>query len=162
LDHLLTLSWMVVGAVSLLLGVLVYFHATERSLALGFLGLWVGIGLAEVLEPATAYGNLLAEYAADLLTAGFAVGMLVNFLWRLLLPPRQRMRWIPGVLFLAGMAVNGFYLYALLARQPDALDAALRGYSAVLAAGVLLSLGLIIRVSLGRQSTVARERARVL
>lgn len=183
LDTILSLSWFVIGLVSLLLGVLVFLHATQRALAARFFLLWVGLAIASSLVPATSFGNLLAVHIADALFIGPSTGLLVSFLWRLLFPPapsvapaavnrqgeeqEQQARttqrlWVPEVMAVTGMLVAAFFLSASAWMQTDLLRASLTAASIQTTLAISVSLFLILRKSLSHHPSVARERARTL
>ncbi len=183
LDTLLSFSWYILGVVSLLLGSLVFLHATDRALALRFFLLWTTLALASSLSPATSFGNLLAVHIDGILYVGLATGLLASFLWRLLLPvplaldtvrgsirpltPEKagkslKYRWVAEVPLVTGLGVVAVYLAAITMKRPDVLEQSnmLAAAQTILAVG--LSLSLILRASLSRRAAVARERARML
>ena len=182
LDTILSLSWFFIGLVSLLLGVLVFLHATQRALAIRFFLLWVGLAIASSLVPATSFGNLLAVHTANVLFIGPSTGLLVSFLWLLLFPPSPspasnassqpgtpgqqtratQRRWLPEVLIVTGLLVAAFFLSAPVLMQPDLLRASLTVSSVQTTLAITVSLFLILRKSLSRRPTIARERARTL
>ncbi len=182
LDTLLSLSWFILGLVSLLLGLLVFLHATDRALALRFFPLWTALGIANSLVPATSFGNLLAVHITGILYVGVATGLLSSFLWRLLLPaaapsptsgsnrpshPKRttrssRYRWLPEIPVMTGLVFVAFYVVAVIWKRANMLEetATLASAQTTLALG--LSLFLILRVGVSRRAGVARERARTL
>ncbi len=181
LDNILSLSWFILGTVSLLLGLLIFLHATDRSLAPRFFLLWTAMALVSSLEPATAFGNLLAAHAAAVLSVGVLVGLLANFLWLLLFPSSSRApvadsqqplagrpkrpaghRWLPEIPVVTGLLVACFFLYTVNTQQQDLLntaDALIYGQTAL---AICLSLFFILRASLYRRASITRERARTL
>jgi signal transduction histidine kinase len=182
LDTLLSLSWFVLGLVSLLLGLLVFLHATDRTLARRFFLLWTALAIANSLVPAVSFGNLLAVHISGIFYVGLATGLMASFLWRLLLPApapgsiygrtrpptpertrqRSRYRWLPEIPILTGLLFVGLYLAAVTFQQPDLLAQASAFASAQTILALGLSLFLILRVALSRRAAVARERARTL
>ncbi|HEU5377029.1 MAG TPA: hypothetical protein VFV38_16485, partial [Ktedonobacteraceae bacterium] len=183
-DNLLSLSWMLLGAVSLLLGMLIYLHATERSLALRFFLLWTSLAFVALLEPATPFGDLLAIQLVSVLSVGLFFGLLTSFLWLLLYPsraPRQIAlnasnrsselstiqppaghRWLVEVPVATGIIIGVMYLTATLLQRQDVLTPASIFGNAQAILCICLSIFFILRVGLSRQPTVARERARTL
>jgi signal transduction histidine kinase len=182
LDTLLSLSWLVLGFVSLLPGLLVFLHATDRPLARRFFLLWTALAIANSLVPATSFGNLLAVHISGILYSGVATGLLASFLWRLLLPVSasgassssqqpstlerarrpSKYRWFAELAVAIGLLFAALYLLAVTFQQPDWLKwaVALASIQTILALG--LSLLLILRIALSRRPGVARERARTL
>lgn len=181
LDTLLSLSWFVLGFVSLLLGLLVFLHATDRPLAWRFFLLWTALAVANSLVPATSFGNLLAVHSSGILYTGVATGLMASFLWRLLLPAsaglivsnqtlstlessrrRSRYRWLPEIPVVAGLCYVALYLAAVTLKQPDLLGrvGTFASVQTILALG--LSMLLILQAALSRRAGVARERARTL
>src|SRR5579883_2097098 len=143
LNTLFSISWIVLGAVSLLLGLLVFLHATDRTLALRFFLLWVTLGIASSLIPATAFGNLIAVHFSAILFVGFTAGLLATFLWHLLSSPathpishasnryssastpKLKRHWLPEILILTGLVFAVFYLAAVILKQQELLNRAI-------------------------------------
>jgi signal transduction histidine kinase len=164
LDDLLSLSWILLGLASLILGLLVFLHATERPLARRFLLLFSALALVASLEPATSFGQLLAIYVTSALSVGVFFGLLANFLWRLLFPIEGRLtgkRWLPEVPVVTGVLVGVLYLAVYLSKTQDFLAVAGRIILVNSVGSVLLSLGFILRASFSRRE-VTRERSRTL
>ena len=183
-DNLLSLSWMLLGAASLLLGLLIFLHATERTLALRFFLLWATLAFVALLEPATPFGNLLAIQLVSVLSVGLFFGLLTSFLWLLLVPSRAlapttqhggkrssslvggqqpaSRRWLPEIPIATGVIVGALYLTATLLQQQDLLTPASTLGNAQAILGICLSLFFILRAGLSRRATIARERARTL
>jgi signal transduction histidine kinase len=181
-DNLLSLSWFILGLVSLLLGLLVFLHATDRALALRFFLLWTALAIANSLAPATSFGNLLAVHITGIVYAGIASGLLASFLWRLLLPTSTsvslrggnrissstrigrlvRYHWLAEIPVVTGLLFIALYLTAVTLRQQDWLKFAvsLGSVQTILALG--LSIFLILSVGLSRRAGVTHERARTL
>ena len=184
LDSLLSMSWIILGTVSLLLGLLVFLHATDRTLALRFFLLWAALAIASSLEPAASFGNLFAVHVSNSLYIGLAGGLLANFLWLLLFPSaptlpsvrkkghsqpaanekiyRSRHRWLPEIPVVTGILAAALYLIVLNLKQPDLLRQATLPVSIQTAIALCLSIFFVLRASLSRQATVTRERARTL
>jgi signal transduction histidine kinase len=182
LDTLLSLSWLVLGFVSLLLGLLVFLHATDRPLARRFFLLWIALAIANSLVPATSFGNLLAVHISGILYSGVATGLLASFLWRLLLPvsasgsvssshqpstPERargfsRYHWLGELPVATGLLFAILYLFVVTLQQPDWLKWAVALGSVQTIFGLGLSLFLILIIGLSRRPGVARERARTL
>src|SRR5579871_2846451 len=182
LDTLFSLSWFLLGFVSLLLGLLVFLHATDRMLAWRFFLLWTALAIASSLVPATSFGNLLAVHLASILSVGLATGLMASFLWRLLFPapaanlrpnsnrpsPQERVRrrskprWLPEVPVVTGVCWAALYLAAVSLMRPDLLAGAVVFDAAQTLLALGLSLFLILRVALSHRPSVARERARTL
>lgn len=181
IDTLFSLSWFVLGFVSLLLGLLVFLHATDRSLARRFFLLWTALAIASTLVPATSFGDLLAVHLTSILYVGVATGLMASFIWRLLLTTpvrnapnseqtavskrssrRSKYRWLSEIPVVTGLCYAALYLLAVSLKQPGILErtVALASVQTILALG--LALFLILRVSLSRRAGVARERARTL
>ncbi len=181
LDTILSLSWLVLGLISLLLGLLVFLHATDRPLARRFLLLWTALALASSLVPATSFGNLLAVHISPVLYVGLATGLLASFLWRLLLSApapgivvggqpsslerarwRLKYRWLSEIPLVIGLLFVALYLFAITSQRPDVLGLAntLAAAQTTLALG--LSFCLILWAAFSRRAGVARERARTL
>jgi signal transduction histidine kinase len=183
-DNLLSLSWMVLGAVSLLLGLLIFLHATERSLALRFFLLWATLAFVALLEPATPFGNLLAIYLVGALSVGLFFGLLTSFLWLLLFPSHSRAsiaqnagnrasspaatqrpaghRWLPEIPIATGVIIGALYFTASILEQQDLFTPAVALGDAQAILGICLSLFFMLRAGLSRRATIARERARTL
>src|SRR5579885_343781 len=185
LNSLLSISWIVLGAVSLLLGLLVFLHATDRTLALRFFFLWIILAIASSLVPATTFGNLLAVHLADALYDGPGAGLLLSFLWLLLFPltphtslsspsakqqlslqtgsyQHARHRWLPEIPVVVGALIAPLLFTVLTLERASLLqDALLLSYANV-ALAVCGSLFLLVRAGLSRRRTIARERARTL
>ncbi len=180
LDTLFSISWIVLGAVSLLLGLLVFLHATDRTLALRFFLLWVTLGIASSLIPATAFGNLIAVHFSAILFVGFTAGLLATFLWHLLSSPathpishasnryssastpKLKRHWLPEILILTGLVFAVFYLAAVILKQQELLNRAILVGYAQTALALCLSIFFVLRASFSRKGTVTRERARTL
>ncbi|HEY7347876.1 MAG TPA: GAF domain-containing sensor histidine kinase [Ktedonobacterales bacterium] len=182
LATLLSLSWFVLGLVSLLLGLLVFLHATDRVLALRFFLLWTALALASSLVPAASFGNLLAVHISGIVYAGLAPGLLATFLWRLLFPSpaarpisnsnrpltsgrggrRSRYRWLPEIPVVIGLISITPYLVAITLKEPDVLERAVVLGSAQTVLALSLSLYLIMRAAISHRVGVTRERARTL
>jgi signal transduction histidine kinase len=184
LDNILSISWIILGTVSLLLGLLVFLHATDRTLALRFFLLWTISAIASALVPATSFGNLLAVHVSNSLYIGLAGGLLANFLWLLLFPSappapavlnrehrraisgepahQSRHRWLPEIPIITGVLVAAFYLASLNLKQPELLRQATLLAGVQTAIALSLSIFFVLRASLSRQATVSRERARTL
>ena len=182
LDTLFSLSWLVLGFVSLLLGLLVFLHATDRALAKRFFLLWTALAIANTLVPATSFGHLLAVHLTSILYVGVATGLMASFIWRLLLASpaphttqsenqaaapgglsrRLRYPWLTEILILPGLLYATLYLVAVTLKQPMILDrlSALASVQTILALG--LALFLILHGAIFRRAGVARERARTL
>jgi signal transduction histidine kinase len=163
-DNLLSLSWIFLGLASLILGLLVFLHATERPLARRFFLLFSVLALVAALEPATSFGQLFAIYAATTLSVGAFFGLLASFLWRLLFPIEGRSavkRWLPEVPVVTGLLVGGLYLAVYLSKTQDFFSVAEKLILVNSGSSVFLSLGFIMRASFSRQE-VTRERSRVL
>jgi signal transduction histidine kinase len=180
-DNLLSISWIILGTVSLLLGLLVFLHATDRTLALRFFLLWTALAIASALVPATSFGNLFAVHVSNSLYIGLAGGLLANFLWLLLFPSapsvrktessqlpsegplhRSRHRWLPEIPVVTGILAAALYLIVLNLKQPELLQQATLPVSVQTAIALCLSIFFVLRASLSRQATVTRERARTL
>lgn len=183
-DNLLSLSWIVLGAVSLVLGLLIFLHATERSLALRFFLLWATLAFVALLEPASPFGNLLAIQLVSVLSVGLFFGLLTSFLWLLLFPSHSRVqtaqdvdnrslsaaatqrppghRWFPEIPVATGIIIGAFYLTAVTLQQQNLfmLAGTLGNIQAIL--GICLSLIFMLRAGLARSPSIVRERARTL
>ncbi len=182
IDELLSLSWIVLGAISLLLGLLIYLHATERALAQRFFFLWTSLALAAALEPATSFGDPLATHIADVLAVGVFFGLLASFLWLLLVPARPsvaalstgggqrpvvgaaqpRHRWAPEILVITGILSAALHFGAATLKQQQLADATYIPIYFQTAICICLSLFFILRASFSRQNVLARERGRTL
>jgi signal transduction histidine kinase len=173
IDTLFSLSWLLLGLVSLLLGLLVFLHATDRSLAIRFFLLWTALAIASTFVPALSFGNLLAVHLVSILYVGVASGLMESFLWRLLFTtpsgnqqqrtaPHPRFSWLPEIPVLTGLLYAILYLVAVTQKQPAMLEgvSALASVQTILALG--LALFLVLHVAVFRRAGVARERARTL
>jgi signal transduction histidine kinase len=182
LDDLLSLSWIVLGAISLLLGLLIYLHATERALAPRFFFLWTTLAFASALEPATSFGDMLATHIADALAAGAFFGLLASFLWLLLVPARPgtpalssgggqrsavdakqaRHRWAPEILIITGIMFETLHVVAATLKQQQLADATYLPIFFQTTICICLSLFFILRASFSRRNVLVRERGRTL
>jgi signal transduction histidine kinase len=174
LDNFLSISWFVLGLICILLGLLVFLHATDRALAWRFFLLWTALAIANSLVPATSFGNLLAVHITGILYVGVAAGLMASFLWRLLLPgsaashPSERARrrspyrWLSEVPVVTGLLYAAIYLMAVTLQQPDSLERAAEFASVQTILALGLSLFLILWAALSRRAGVTRERARTL
>jgi|GEM_PF-1176186 len=184
LDNLLSIGWMILGTVSLLLGVLIFLHATERALAGRFFFLWTGLAIVASLEPATTFGNLLAVHIAASLSTGFLPLLLASFLWLLLFPSpavaplrsntgkrhptaekqqhQPGHRWLPEIPVIVGILTAALYLVAVTLKQQDLFSATRGPLYIEGAVGICLSLLFILWRGFARHATLARERARTL
>ena len=181
LDILFSISWFVLGFVSLLLGLLVFLHATDRPLALRFFLLWTALAIANTLVPAVSFGNLIAVHITGVLYVGLATGLMASFMWRLLpsmafrffatstqfstlerSSRRSGFRWLPEIPVVTGLLFTGLYLAAISLKQQQMLGqvVTLGSVQTILALG--LSLFLILRAALSHRTGVTRERARTL
>ncbi len=179
----LALCWLVSGGVSLVIGLLVFLHATDRALAWRFFLVWAALGIGFALVPAGAlFGGLLAIHIAEILSVGLATGLMASFIWRLLYRTpnahhlsrgdqfsspkgagwRLKFRWLPEVLIVSGLCWAALYAVAVSEREPDLLKQAVifDAVQTLLALG--FSLFCILRVALARRTSIARERARIL
>lgn len=168
LDNVLSISWFVLGTVSLLLGLLVFLHATDRTLASRFFLLLIAMALVSALEPAATFGIPLAEHAVASLSTGLFFGLLANFLWLLLFPRTAdakrsaEHRWLPEIPVVTGISVTALYLWSETLKQQDTLNLAAAAAYGQTALAIILSLFFMLRVSFSRRATLARERARTL
>lgn len=169
--RVLSLGIVLVGLISLLIGFLVFLHATERTLAVRFYVLCITLAMTTVLEPATTFGFLFPIRMADSLSVGLFPGVLASFLWLLLFPvptPHLRPkgihhRWLPELPVATGIVIGGLFLYASAVEQGNLLRIAITlGYLQTAAALLLSLVVILIRAVFSRQATLARERARTL
>ncbi|HEY7125564.1 MAG TPA: ATP-binding protein [Ktedonobacterales bacterium] len=163
-DNLLSMSWVVLGLVSLILGLLVFLHATDRILARRFFFLFTALALVADLEPAASFGQLLAIYVSSTLSVGVFFGLLANFLWRLLFPVHSRSalkRRLPEVPVVTGLLAGTLYLVVILLKLQDFLLASQEIIQVNSVLSVLLSLGFIARASFSHRA-VTKERSRAL
>ncbi len=182
LDSLFSMSWFVLGFVSLLLGLLVFLHAIDRALALRFFLLWTALAIANTLVPAVSFGNLLAVHITGVLYVGLATGLMASFIWRLLPPmatirflpgssqsptqersrPGSTYRWLPESPVVTGLLFAALYFAAVTWKQPILLERSAFLASIQTTLALSLSLFLILRAAVSRRGGVARERARTL
>lgn len=160
-DNALSICWILAGAVYLLLGILVFLHATDRTIATRFLLLWALIAFASALEPATVFGNLLAIHVATIFSTTLFPGLLASFLWRFL-SPSQKQGWSSEIPVILGLLAAAVYLTAVTLEQQSLLQDAAIVVPAQLALEICLSLFFILRAGLSHRATLARERARTL
>ncbi len=179
----LLVGWSLFGLISLLLGVLVFLHATDRPLALRFFALWTAMSIAATLTAAVSYGNLLATHTSSYLYIGVVVGLLANTLWFFLVrasptqarrldgsgspSPVGRQRWVarhrlPELLIAGGLCLETPTMFFLLEKQVDLykLLGIFPGLWTIFA--LCFSLVLLLRASFSRRISAARERARTL
>jgi signal transduction histidine kinase len=164
----ISIIWSILGLLCLVPGVLVFLHATERSLAYRFLVLWSALAIASALAVAETYGNLFLTHIENVLFSGIAVGMGTNVIWLLLFPPRvvgqlqQRHRWLPEIPLFTALLISMTFFVALQLHNASLLMIYVIAVS--LQAIVCLGFALVsvLVLSCSRRASLARERARVL
>jgi signal transduction histidine kinase len=166
LDQILSFALVALGAVALVIGIIVFLHATERPLAWRFLILWTTLAVSIGLQPATSYGNQFAVLVAQSVSVGLFPGLLASFLWLLLFPTPSKLtrvsHWLAELPVLSGMTVVGLYFASILAeQQPLSGLVTMLGRIQVALVLILVLIYLLV-ASFRPRGSISRERARML